>query len=202
MILPLLLFLSACAGNETSTEYGNESQEATTQEESREPSSEENVINSATEYQGPNPQFGEAIEAEKETLYINEKYKFSLEVPDTWSGKYIVRTVSNHTHTWVREPAEIIAFSMIEDGKYMGDLFSLAIIEGISPEEAQAHYADGAGFEDFLASNGEIVLIYSIPAELPISLYEEPYVQVGEEFGRMLQEDVPIILQSVSFFNE
>ncbi|MDQ0233466.1 DUF3298 and DUF4163 domain-containing protein [Metabacillus malikii] len=150
--------------------------------------------NSSTVYE-----FGSPLKPMLTTAYTNKEYGFSLNLPKAWRGRYHVRVEESPTSFSSDTSSPSIIFSMVEKGKYVGSLFSINVLEDVSEEEVKAYYRGGSGFEDFLAADNDVVLIYSRPGQLPEQLYEEPYIELGNQFAKMVEEDIPQIIKTVRF---
>lgn len=144
-------------------------------------------------------EFGDFVEPQRTLKYVDHAYDFSVDIPQSWKGRYIVRTKENYYEHLPIEPSKSIAFSMIEEGKYIGDLFSIKVLEGISEGEVKEYYKDWPGFEGFIGAGNKVVLVYTRPGMLPEQLYEEPYIEIGNQFSIMVEEDMPKILDTLQF---
>ncbi|MFD1412270.1 hypothetical protein [Oceanobacillus jeddahense] len=143
--------------------------------------------------------FGESAEAMTALTYMDEEYGFSVELPESWEGKYVVRESEDYYDHLIKESSKSIVFSMVEDGMYIGDLFSIEVIEGIDENEVEAYYEDWPGFEGYIAAGNDIVLVYTRPGMMPEQLYEEPYIETGNQFSQMVEQDMSGILETVEF---
>lgn len=143
--------------------------------------------------------FGDSVEPENTLKYIDQEYGFSVDIPQSWNDKYLVRIAEDYYENLPKEPSKSIDFSMVDDGKYIGDLFSIEVLEGISEEEVKEYYKDWPGFEGFIGAENGIVLVYTRPGMMPEQLYGEAYVETGNQFSKMVEEDMPKILETLQF---
>lgn len=144
--------------------------------------------------------FGDPVEATNSLKYDDQEYRFTVDLPESWKGKYFVQITKSDFEYFPKEPSKSIVFNMVHDGKYVGYIFSIEVLEGISEEEVKAYYENWPGFEGFIGAGNDVVLIYSRPGEMEAPLYEEPYLEVGNQFSKMVEEDMPKILESLEFY--
>ena len=145
-------------------------------------------------------EFGDPVEATESLQYIDEEYRFTVDLPASWKGKYFVQLTKSDFEHFPKEPSKSIVFNMVHEGKYMGYIFSIEVLEDISVEEVNAYYENWPGFEGLIDAGNDVVLVYSRPGEMEAPLYEAPYIEVGNEFSKMVEEDMPKILKTVKFY--
>ncbi|WP_068677364.1 DUF3298 domain-containing protein [Oceanobacillus sp. Castelsardo] len=145
-------------------------------------------------------EFGDSVEPASTLQYTDEDYGFSLTFPESWKDSYLVHETSiTEYHFAPVEPSKVLAVSMVEDGKYIGDVFFIDVLEGVSEQEAKAFYKQGEGFQDFVAEGNGVSLAYGMIGEMPLPLYEEPYLETGNQYAKMAQDDRVTILETVKF---
>src|SRR5690606_31350104 len=114
----------------------------------------------------------ETIEDSRTTTYINEEYGFTLEIPESWRGKYAVER---------EEESEIILFQF----NYTGDeelvqpLFSIAVYASF----AWAELRDGALNMEYLGEANERAFILIRALDNP---YTDP--ETLEEYGALASD--------------
>ncbi|WP_368901911.1 hypothetical protein [Oceanobacillus oncorhynchi] len=143
--------------------------------------------------------FGAPAEAMTALTYMDEEYGFSVDLPESWEGKYTVRESEDYYDHLIKEPSKSIVFSLVEEGMYIGDLFSIEVIEGIDEDEVEEYYEDWPGFEGYIGAGNDVVLVYTRPGMMPDQLYEEPYIETGNQFSQMVEQDMSGILETVEF---
>lgn len=144
--------------------------------------------------------FGDEVEPSDSLIYDDKEYQFTVELPESWKGKYFIQISKSDFEHFPKEPSKSIVFNMVHNGKYIGYLFSIEVLEGISEEEVKEYYKNWPGFEGFIGAGNNVVLVYARPGEMEAPLYEEPYIEVGNEFAKMVEEDMPKILDTLEFY--
>lgn len=146
-------------------------------------------------------EFGYPVKPENSLTYVNETYGFSLKLPKSWEGQYFVQEIEpTDTPIWPQKPSRLIMFSMAEAGKNMGGIFTLAIFEEMSQVEVEAYFADGPGFEVPVDTTGQdFSMAYSRPGQMNEELYSEPYFEVGNKLSKMVEIDLPNVIETIEF---
>lgn len=88
---------------------------------------------------------------------------------------------------------------MVDEGKFIGRLVTIGVLEGVTKEEMEDYYEGSLGTEAFMAAGNDLVLVYSIPYEPPGQTHEEEYWELGEQYLQMVQGDMDKIVESVKF---
>ncbi|WP_062105391.1 LCP family glycopolymer transferase [Bacillus niameyensis] len=145
-----------------------------------------------------NLSFGVPVQPLSDLKYVNDDYGFSLQLPDSWKERYIVWNIENSEVQGPKEASDTIVFSMVDDGKYIGDCFYIYVYEG-SVDEVKAYYENTPMFEEFITARDNVSLVYNRPAELPPQLFEEPYLDLADRYADMVNEDSEEILKTVKF---
>lgn len=125
------------------------------------------------------------VNVEASTNYTNDQYNFSIQLPDSFAQNYFVRETNADWFTkgTTEVPITMYAFGMGHDGKYVGDIFSLAVFEG-NQTEIDPQLLEGP-FHQTVASKDDLTLVAIFPGELDARLYEEPYLELGNKLGNM-----------------
>ncbi|WP_042221014.1 RsiV family protein [Oceanobacillus manasiensis] len=156
---------------------------------------------SATELKQDNKtyEFGSSVGPTTTLTYIDNDYGFSMKFPKSWKNKYKVRISEDYYEHLIKDPSKSIVFSMVEDGAFIGDLFSIEVLEDIDEGGVEKYYENWPGFEGYIGAGNGIVLVYTRPGMMPEQLYDEPYINTGNQFSRMVEEDMPDILETLKF---
>lgn len=125
------------------------------------------------------------VTVEASTTYTNDQYNFSIQFPDSFAQSYFVRETNADwfTRGATEVPITMYAFGMGHDGKYVGDIFSLAVFEG-NQTDIDPQLLEGP-FHQAVASKDGLTLVAIFPSELDARLYEEPYLELGNKLGNM-----------------
>ncbi|MBV6682403.1 hypothetical protein KV679_01725 [Bacillus sp. JRC01] len=134
--------------------------------------------------------FGERVKPTLSLSYNDSDYRFSFGVPLSWLNRYLVQTKDTSEIFEPYQPSKVIQLSMVEDGKFVGRLVTIGVLEDVTEKEVADHYEGSLGTEAFLAAGDDIVLVYSIPYEPPGQTYEGEYLELGEQYLQMVQEDM------------
>lgn len=144
--------------------------------------------------------FGDEVEPATDLTYENKEYGLSLEFPESWRGKYIAYEMNPFVwYSPVAEPVAIINFGMVHEGKYIGSLSVIEVYEQTYKEEILDYYQEPI-FGFYLGEGSRYIYVYRKPGELPEQLYYEPYIEVGNEFSEMVEEDFPEILETIKLY--
>lgn len=152
------------------------------------------------EFELPPYVFGDSAIPASSLNYIDEEFGFTFSVPSSWENRYFIyETYVTAHHFAPVMPSKVLAFAMVENGKYMGDLFFLEVLEGVTEEEAQAFYEQASEFQGYATTGNGVSLAYGWIGQMPDPLYNEPYLEVGNRFATMVQDDLPKVLETIEF---
>lgn len=138
--------------------------------------------------QSPKPK-----ESEPTFEYYNRLYGFTLRLPTSWKGKYIVEKAN-----WDRQAEAIFDFIYQPEKT---KIFSVIVLN-MTKEEWNRHYA--GGLWGYLGERNGKVFAYSVPSELPqeFTQNKQEKVQSLVELTNMLNVDVPRIVKTFQFISE
>ncbi|MFD1850963.1 RsiV family protein [Oceanobacillus bengalensis] len=121
---------------------------------------------------------------DSEGKYVNEEYKFLLEIPESWEGKYITEKGN-----WHPTAISSIDFQFVNEGEKVSNIFSINIYDkdtDVSP-----------GMETIVAEGNDYLYTYNTVMELPLAFYEDGELSHLEgEFLKMVNEDIPEMMNS------
>lgn len=117
--------------------------------------------------------------------YYDEEHKFSIDLPDWWKGKYLI-------DTYEEEGVYHVVFSFEKDGE---DTFLLSI-DVYDMEFSEDDLYNMAPFSYYIAARDGKTFVYTTPTEAPYGVFDEATV---EEFINMVNDDVPVIIDSIKF---
>lgn len=143
--------------------------------------------------------FGDSVKPLTSLNYENDKYGFKFKLPESWKEKYIIQEIDIADTNFVKTPSTVLAFSRVEDGKFIGDVFVLAIIENESANEIMNYYKNGSGYETVVDNGDDLILIFEQPGQMPTQVYEYPFKETGDRLAKMIGSDLPNIRNSVKF---
>jgi|GEM_PF-6760463 len=162
------------------------------------PKVEKQKIN-ATAQQKPNTQTnsqsneqvtGEGkVKAKEETMeYRNEEYGFTLKLPKSWEGKYVVE----RTDTELGEEEATYIFKYKEENI---ELFSIVVLN-ISKEKWDKEFS--GGFWEYLGEKDGKIFAYGVSTELPHQLSENRKEKIHSliDVTKMVNQDIPRIVKT------
>ena len=119
-----------------------------------------------------------------EGTYTNEEYHFSLNIPESWEGKYTTKNGN-----WHPTALASVDFQFVHDGEEVSNIFSINIYDvstDVSP-----------GMEMVIAESDDYLFTYNTIMELPLAFYEGGELSHLEgEFLEMVNEDVEAVVNS------
>lgn len=135
-------------------------------------------------------QSSKITESEPTIEYDNKTYGFTLRLPASWEGKYVVKKAN-----WDQQ-AEVIFDFIYKPEKTK--LFSIIILN-MTQEQWNRDYA--GGLWGYLGERNGKVFAYSVPSELPSELNQnkQEKVQALVDLTKMLNVDVPRIVKTFEF---
>lgn len=114
--------------------------------------------------------------------YVNDEYDFTLNIPESWEGKYTVKKGDWH-------PFAIASydFQFVYEGKEICNIFSINIHDKNAETGPEIVIAEGNGY----------LFTYNTIMELPLEFYEGGTLShLEEDLLSMVNEDVPEIAKS------
>lgn len=119
--------------------------------------------------------------------YFNNEYGFTLNLPASWKGKYVVKKGN-----WDSQAEAIYDFNYPEGET---NLFSVLVLN-ISKEEWDRDYA--SGLWGYLGEKDGKVFAYAIPSELPNEWQQDKQSKVTGliDITKMVNIDVPYIVKT------
>lgn len=143
--------------------------------------------------------FGEQVKPAKSLTYHDKDFGFSFAFPPSWKNHYMLQIPDSSDLFEPYQPSKVIQLSMVDEGKFIGRLVTIGVLEGVTQEEMEDYYEGSLGTEAFMAAGNDLVLVYSIPYEPPGQTHEEEYWELGEQYLQMVQGDMDKIVESVKF---
>lgn len=137
------------------------------------------------------PSIVEEKSKEKTILYRNEEYEFTLQLPTSWKGKYVVEQIDGSN-----DIEKIIRFKYKDEN---AELFSILILK-LTKEEWNRDYA--GGFIDFVGEKNGKIFASSVPTQIPRELEQNKKEKIHAliDVTKMVNADVPRIIQSFKWF--
>lgn len=102
----------------------------------------------------------------EESGYRNERWNFSLCIPESWEGKYLV----------CEENERILFLQTATYEKYgegTGCLFYITCIEGIKTQEEVDEMVDGAFSRPIILQSNEITYVYGMPTDVQYPIWTD-----------------------------
>lgn len=126
-------------------------------------------------------------EKKNDIVYQNDDHHFALRLPASWEGKYVVKEGD-----W-NVAAEIsYDFQFMHNGKEICNIFSISVINTES--------ADDTGPMNLIANHNGKSYVWNSIMEMPPEFLEGGELQeLEEEFARMVNEEVPEIMETFTF---
>lgn len=121
--------------------------------------------------------------------YVNRKYGFNLLIPNSWKNKFELAKGD-----WAGEAEEIIDFIYTPNKQNMGLIFSILILK---PEYDLDYIEEGPW--NYIDTNKDRVFAYIISQEPSEELLEPENEDLLLTISDMINEDLPDIIESVSF---
>jgi hypothetical protein len=123
-------------------------------------------------------------------VYENEAYGFTLTFPESWAGKFSV-----NENNWYEGAEASITFDFIQGDEVISYIFSILIFN-----ESEFYGKHDQGQNIYIAANKGKVYAYSPVAEPPTELLQNKEMKpLLDELMRMVNEDLPGIIDSISF---
>ncbi|KRG16467.1 PdaC/SigV domain-containing protein [Lederbergia galactosidilytica] len=126
-------------------------------------------------------------EKKNDIVYQNNDHQFTLHLPASWEGKYIVKEGD-----W-NVGAEIsYDFQFMHNGKEICNIFSISVLDTES--------AENIGPMNLIANHNGKTYVWNPIMEMPPEFWEGGELQeLEEEFARMVNEEVPEIMETFTF---
>jgi hypothetical protein len=123
----------------------------------------------------------------KDIIYENKEYNFSLNIPEYWKGKYSVSE-----GTWAGEAVKTIDFNLTVNGKNYSNIFSILILK----KEYGEDYIKESPWKYIDTNNGH-VFAYVICGEPNNEILKNK--DLLNLLSNMINQDVPQIIKSIKF---
>lgn len=143
--------------------------------------------------------FGDQVKPAKSLTYHDKDFGFSFAFPPSWKNHYMLQIPDSSDLFEPYQPSKVIQLSMVDEGKFIGRLVTIGVLEGVTQEEMEDYYEGSLGTEAFMAAGNDLVLVYSIPYEPPGQTYGDEYGGLGKGYLQMVQGDMDKIVESVKF---
>ncbi|SET20360.1 hypothetical protein [Paenibacillus sp. NFR01] len=139
-----------------------------------------------------------ALRRRTKFVYRNEKYKFSLTLPDWWKPYIVIKTAANPDSESIYD----VMFLFKYKGKTYGDVLTLSVFRMPLAKWIEEGYDESPYIR--LAHRKGLIFAYSTPEEPPAEFLNESgddfnYEQYGEQLklmSRMVNEDAPEIAKT------
>ncbi|GAA0302040.1 hypothetical protein GGQ92_002286 [Gracilibacillus halotolerans] len=143
--------------------------------------------------------WGFPVREEASTTYTNDRFGFSINLPESFAQKFIVRETTPEwfTRDLTNVPVTMYAFGMGNNGEFVGNIFWLAVFEG-NQSEIDPSLLEGP-FHQTIGSNNNLTLVAIFPGEMDERLYQEPHLDLGNEFGELASDALTSLPGSVQF---
>ena len=133
----------------------------------------------------------------KSLLYTNSKYKFTLQIPATWKGKYVVSENISQPIVEKNDIEKTIVFSYKVDNKNLCQIFSIYVFKTPVTKEYIAKYNAGIGF--YLKSIGGKTFVAQHSPQPDQILLDGKHDSDLETMKTMINVDFIKIIKTIKF---
>lgn len=123
------------------------------------------------------------------TTYENKEYNFTIKIPKSWEGKYLVKEGN-----WAPEAEKTIDFFYIKNNKNYWSIFSIIILKPQYDEK----YIKESEWKYIDTKNGK-TFAYSMGEDASKELLDGNHENELNERGKMMDEDLPTIIKTLTF---
>jgi len=133
----------------------------------------------------------------KSLLYTNSKYKFTLQIPATWKGKYVVSENISQPIVEKNDIEKTIVFSYKVDNKNLCQIFSIYVFKTPVTKEYIAKYSAGIGF--YLKSIGGKTFVAQHSPQPDQILLDGKHDSDLETMKTMINVDFLKVIKTIKF---